>query len=84
MLDLANIIDGWKNFLFSRDPEILRVAKERMEICVKCEHAKPAGTFGGLKIPYHHCDICGCQLDAKVSNMRPDRLGCPDKPKRWV
>lgn len=84
MIDYKNIIDGWSNYLFSQDPKVLEIAKNRAAICAVCEHSKTHIKKAGVMIPYKHCEMCGCQIDAKVSNMRPDRKGCADIPQRWT
>jgi hypothetical protein len=57
MSKLSEIYEGWKNLTFP-DPEIEKLAKKRIRICVrnKCDH------FTDLKI----CNLCGCYMPAKV------------------
>jgi hypothetical protein len=51
---IKNILNGYSNLAF-KTPEIEKMAIERAEICVKCEHNKNKW-----------CNMCGCYLPAKI------------------
>ena len=59
MSRLSEIYNGWKNYFFpNADMEAL--AKERMEICVKCKDLRENNT----------CKLCGCYMPAKVRSRK--------------
>ena len=62
MSKIAEIIDGWKHYIF-RDDSIEALARERTEICRVCPELR------GLK-----CGVCGCLISAKV---RSRKSKCP-------
>ena len=62
---LEEIYNGWKNYIF-QSPEVEKIAKERIQICVKNECNK----FRRNKT----CSICGCYMPAKVRNLKSN---CP-------
>lgn len=61
---LDEIYDGWKNYLFENE-EIEIIAKERIEMCVDCDHF-----LKKIKV----CNLCGCFMPAKA---RAPLADCP-------
>ena len=55
---LDEIINGWKHYIF-KNPLVETQAKERITICVNCEHFKPTKV----------CNICNCFMPAKVRSV---------------
>lgn len=64
---LREIYDGWKNFAFP-NPEVEKLAKKRIEICVDCEFLTKNKS----------CEKCGCYMPAKT---RSPRSTCPEN--KW-
>lgn len=64
---LAEIYDGWKNYVFP-SPEVEEIAKKRIEICVSCEFFTERKT----------CQKCGCFMPAKTRSVKSS---CPIK--KW-
>ena len=62
---LGQIFEGWKNVAFP-NPETEKLSKERMKICIDCEHFTPKG----------RCKKCGCFMIAKT---RTKKASCPIK-----
>ena len=58
---LAEIYDGWKNFIFE-NPSVEEEAKRRIGICVenKCKKFNPSKT----------CGVCGCYMPAKARSIK--------------
>jgi len=76
---LQHIIDGWGNYL-KQKPKVEKLAKERAEICAKCEHAIE-GTYEKLMPDYSittaygmKCNVCQCPLSTK---LRATEEVCP-------
>jgi len=69
MSKLEEIYSGWKNYIFP-NPQIEKIAKERIAICVKNDCAKFRSN--------NSCAICGCYMPAKV---RSEKSHCPIK--KW-
>lgn len=67
MSRLSEIFKGWKNYVFP-NPDIEKLAKERMEICVGCEFLSNRNS----------CELCGCYMPAKV---RSPKSHCNEK--KW-
>lgn len=72
------IMKGWQNFIDKREVTELK-ARERAEVCAKCEHAKK-GTLNAFikdklkQVQGHYCYLCTCPLSAKIrQNIEP----CP-------
>ena len=64
---LQEIVGGWKNYVFA-NPDVEEQAKERMEICIKCDFISDRG----------YCALCGCYMAAKV---RSPKSKC--RAKKW-
>lgn len=62
---LNEIYSGWKNYAF-KSPEIEKIAKDRVLICVSCVNVRRNKT----------CRICGCFIPAKARSMKSK---CPLK-----
>lgn len=79
MLNIANILNGWKNFLV-RSEVTEKLARERAEHCATCEHAKHGLLTAFIdddltEIQGEYCSKCeGCPLSAKV---RSENEKCP-------
>lgn len=69
MSRLSEIYDGWKNYIFPT-PEIEALAKERMEVCVTCEHLSR----------FNICTKCSCPNVGKVRS--PTSICLENKWKR--
>ncbi len=65
MSKFSEILNGWKNLLLG-NPEVRKMANDRMAVCEKCSHASE-------KI-YLHCSLCGCYIPAKA---RSESSHCP-------
>ena len=67
---LAEIIDGWTNYVFP-NKEVEELAKRRITICTDktiCDKLKSN----------NKCGICGCYMPAKVRSVKSS---CP--LKKW-
>jgi len=64
------ILPGYKNFVF-RDPEVEKVAVDRLQKCVGCEHLNHIvkSKKWGKK-----CGVCGCPVLVKI---RSTNSNCP-------
>ena len=69
---LANIIDGWSNYLIE-NPTTEVTAKKRASICASCPNAKFVGGVSTIIVDNKTkeirglvCDLCNCPLSAKV------------------
>jgi len=69
MGQLQEIYEGWKNYIFE-NPEVEKIAKERIAICVGCEKLRTNNT----------CEICGCFMPAKCRSLMSH---CADDPPKW-
>jgi len=75
---LANIIDGWKNYLFE-NKDVEDLANERAHFCAKCPFAVE-GLVTDLidddivDIKGMVCDKCHCPLSAKLRSVEES---CP-------
>lgn len=67
MSRVSEIFKGWKNYVFT-NPDVEELAKERMEICVKCDFITDR----------NYCELCGCYMPAKV---RSPKSKC--RAKKW-
>ena len=65
------IIDGWENYIF-RTPTIEAMAKDRAEVCSKCEFLSTALKY------YLYCKKCGCYIPGKTRSITSQ---CP--LKKW-
>jgi len=59
MSKLTEIYDGWKNLTFP-NPNIEKLAKTRIGICVDCDKLTRNNT----------CKLCGCYMPAKVRSKQ--------------
>ncbi|MHA2088257.1 MAG: hypothetical protein ACW972_08265 [Promethearchaeota archaeon] len=68
---INDIISGWSNFI-DKSEVTEEIAKQRAEICSKCEHAKKSMLLGFVKdelkeVEGYYCSDCfGCPLSAKI------------------
>lgn len=67
-MNIEDVYDGWKNLLWTNE-EVEKIAKERLEICNKCEFKQKV---------FWRCKLCGCPIPTKVRSMKSK---CPDG--RW-
>lgn len=72
MINIIDIISGWKNFI-SKSEVTEEIAKERAKICATCEHAKHSTTLNAFikdelkEVEGYYCNDCeGCPLSAKI------------------
>lgn len=70
---LEEIYNGWKNLTF-KSPEIEKLAKKRVQICIDCTIKE--GEPGMRK--NKTCKVCGCYIPAKVRSVKSK---CP--LKKW-
>lgn len=78
-INFAQIYEGWRNNLVppaELKSKILEVSKERIKICLECEHHSMYHKTGR---PDDHCTKCGCTLSAKTKCLSCD---CP--VKNWT
>lgn len=54
------IINGWKNLITQSDDTIEEIAKQRIAICVDCEHLSKRNS----------CKLCGCYMPAKTRSLK--------------
>ena len=66
---LSEIAEGWKN-LINRDPEVEKIAAERLGLCISCKYNSTAPAIGMLS----RCKACGCVLEAKSRSLKSN---CP-------
>ena len=59
------ILPGYRNFVF-HDPKVEAVAKERLKLCVECEHLNH---FVRSKKWGKKCSVCGCPVLVKIRSM---------------
>lgn len=85
MLDFSKIYEGWRNKIIppAHLKEFINLtAKQRMEICLQCEHhsenAKEKKGYKTLR-PDAHCVDCGCTLSAKTKC-----LSCSCPLEKWI
>lgn len=83
---IAIIFNGWKNYVFPNE-EVKKIAKERAEICARCEHMKQFDFKIGIK-PFNEwrCGLCGCPIGPKTYSIYKKngvKNQCEDKPPRW-
>ncbi len=62
---LAEIAEGWKN-LIDRDPEVEKIAEERLGLCLSCKYNNTSPELGMLS----KCTLCGCVLEAKSRSLK--------------
>lgn len=79
MINIANILNGWKNYVF-KNKDIEELAKQRAVICANCDFSKK-GSYQQLMPDYslknvkgYKCNKCGCPLSAK---LRSEKETCP-------
>jgi len=82
MSKMANILNGWKNFI-SKSEVIEVIAVERATICIDCPEMSEGKLLAMIKddlteIQGHYCNICSCPLSAKI---RSEKEFCP--LKKW-
>lgn len=64
---IAEVYEGFKNLAWKKsESEIL--ARERLEICIGCDHLQRYRGF------YLGCDMCGCYIPAKIRSIKSS---CP-------
>ena len=61
MSQLSEIYEGWKNLTFP-NPEIEKLAKKRIAICVKNDCEK--------FLKNKSCALCGCYMPAKTRSIK--------------
>lgn len=71
---ITEIYSGWKNYAF-KNPVMEKIAKNRIDICVKCKDPK-TGKSGITKLKT--CRFCGCYIPAKTRSLTSK---CP--LKKW-
>jgi hypothetical protein len=69
MSQLSEIFEGWKNYVFE-NPEIEKLARERMTICSNCEKLRKNNT----------CKICNCIMSIKTRSLESE---CAHENKYW-
>lgn len=84
MLDFSKIYEGWRNKIIppAHLKEFINLtAKQRMEICLQCEHHSENAKRNGYKSlrPDAHCADCGCTLSAKTKC-----LSCSCPLEKWM
>ncbi len=83
MINIADIIEGWRNSLFPPAhlrEQIEKVSEERLAICEGCEiNSKNAPSHTWVTDLYEHCTECGCPLVAKSKC-----LSCECGHKKWM
>lgn len=72
-MKLANIINGWHNFI-SQTEVTERLASDRAMECIGCPHAKKGVLTAFIKddfkeIEGYYCDLCKCPLSAKIRSV---------------
>ena len=67
-INIVEIVSGWKNYI-SKNPEVEKIAEERMNICIYCPQ---------LNKETNRCKICGCFMVAKTRSLKSK---CP--AKKW-
>jgi len=73
-INFAQIYEGWRNNIVppaDLKAQIIEVGKERMKICLECEHHS---MYHKTTRPDDHCTNCGCTLSAKTKCLSCD---CP-------
>ena len=74
------ILEGLLNAIFKKQ-YIEDIAKERMEICHKCEHIDTVGKSCLIPGTQPCCSQCGCKLYLKTRSLSSE---CEDpKGPRW-
>lgn len=84
MINVKEILDGYKNYFVGCDSASQELAEQRAEVCASCEFAKkglhsailPDYTISEVRGLY--CRKCGCPLSAKVRSKTSE---CP--LKKW-
>jgi hypothetical protein len=84
MLDFSKIYEGWRNKIIppAHLKEFINLTgKQRMEICLQCEHHSENAKEKGYKTlrPDAHCVDCGCTLSAKTKC-----LSCMCPIEKWM
>ena len=80
---LNSIFHGWKNYAFP-DASVEKLAKERAEVCGKCDSAvygtyeKLMKDFSLKEVQGMKCNECGCPLSTKLRSVEEE---CP--LKKW-
>lgn len=71
----SNIVGGFVNVAFP-NKKVEHLAKARASICAKCPHAKNSEVVKKIVIDNRtkeirgmYCDVCGCNLTAKVRSQ---------------
>lgn len=78
-INFAQIYEGWRNNLVppaELKTQIIEVGKERMKICLECEHHS---MYHKTNRPDDHCTQCGCTLSAKTKC-----LSCSCPLEKWM
>jgi hypothetical protein len=83
-IKFINIVDGFANYTFP-NKKVEALAKTRAEICSRCPFAKHSEVAKLVVVDNRtkevhgmYCDICGCNLSAKVRS----RDWCPKG--KWI
>lgn len=78
-INFSQIYEGWRNNLIppaDLKSQIIEVGKERVKICLECEHHS---MYHKTTRPDDHCTQCGCTLSAKTKC-----LSCSCPVDKWL